>query len=57
MCIRDSLVTTGYVRDEDEVVAREIGIREIILKPISLAELGGAFERAFRPPQRMDKTQ
>ena len=51
------LVTTGYVRDEDEVMAREIGIREIILKPISVAELGAVFERTFRPPQRMDKTQ
>ena len=49
------LLTTGYVRDGDEARARAIGIREIMLKPITVAELAGVFERASHPPQRAPK--
>ena len=39
------LVTTGYVRPEDEVVARQIGVREFILKPVASDELARVLDR------------
>ena len=46
------LMTSGYVRAEDEATAREIGIREVMLKPVTVAELGRVLGRMFnlRPP-------
>ncbi|MEI8259472.1 MAG: response regulator, partial [Deltaproteobacteria bacterium] len=42
------LMTTGYVRSEDESTARDIGIRELILKPATMDELGRVLDRLFR---------
>jgi CheY-like chemotaxis protein len=40
-------MTSGYVRKEDEELARKLGVREIILKPNTLDELGKALKRLF----------
>jgi PAS domain S-box-containing protein len=42
------LMTSGYVRPEDREVARERGIRELILKPNSVEDLGHALDRVLR---------
>jgi CheY-like chemotaxis protein len=42
------LMTTGYIRDEDEHNARAAGIRELILKPATMDELGRVLDRLFR---------
>jgi len=34
------LMTTGYLRTDDEKLARAAGIRELILKPVTVDELG-----------------
>jgi CheY-like chemotaxis protein len=39
------VVTTGYVRPEDEAMAEKLGIREIVPKPCRIDDLTGAFER------------
>ncbi len=41
------LMTSGYVRPEDREVAREQGVRELLLKPYTAAELGAALARVF----------
>jgi CheY-like chemotaxis protein len=41
------LMTSGYVRKEDEELALRMGVREIILKPNTLDELGKALGRLF----------
>ena len=40
---------SGYVRREDEETAREVGIRELLLKPDTVEELGRALDRALGP--------
>jgi len=41
------LMTTGFVRVEDEAVAHEIGIRRLVLKPFSVGDLGRAFAELY----------
>lgn len=41
------LLTSGYVRAEDRETARQCGIREVILKPNTVEELGHALNRLF----------
>jgi len=41
------LLTSGYVRTEDRETASQVGIRELILKPNTVEELGQAIERAL----------
>jgi PAS domain S-box-containing protein len=41
------LMTSGYVKREDEELAVRLGVREIILKPNTLDELGKALNRVF----------
>ena len=41
------LMTTGYLRAEDQESIRAAGIRELMLKPVSLEELGRVLERLF----------
>jgi PAS domain S-box-containing protein len=42
------LMTSGYIRPEDKQTARKIGIREVVLKPNTVRELGQALDRLFR---------
>jgi CheY-like chemotaxis protein len=42
------LMTSDCARKEDEGAEREIGVREIVRKPFTLEELGGALNRLFR---------
>lgn len=44
------IITTGYVRDEDQDKAREIGIRELVLKPNTVNDLGQILDGLFNPP-------
>jgi PAS domain S-box-containing protein len=39
--------TSGYIRPEDELEAREIGVREVILKSDTIEELAKALYRVF----------
>ena len=41
------LMTTGYLRAEDQESIRAAGIRELMLKPVSLEELGRVLDRLF----------
>jgi PAS domain S-box-containing protein len=41
------VMTSGYIRPEDEVEAKQIGVRELILKPDSIDELAKALHRVF----------
>jgi CheY-like chemotaxis protein len=45
------VMTSGYVRKEDEELAQQLGVREIILKPNTLDELGNALRRLFAEDQ------
>lgn len=42
------LMTSGHVRTEDRETAREIGVRDLILKPDTIDELGHALGRLFQ---------
>jgi PAS domain S-box-containing protein len=42
------LMTSGYVRPEDRDRARDHGVRELVLKPNSVEELGHALDRLFK---------
>ena len=42
------LMTSGYIRAEDEHLARAAGIRELVLKPVTMDELGRMLDRLFR---------
>ncbi|HVN87408.1 MAG TPA: PAS domain S-box protein [Candidatus Binatia bacterium] len=44
------VVTSGFVRPEDEVAARQLGIRDVVLKPDTVEELGRALDQLFRVP-------
>jgi CheY-like chemotaxis protein/anti-sigma regulatory factor (Ser/Thr protein kinase) len=46
------IMTSGYVRKEDEEIAMQLGVREIILKPNTLDELGKALSRLFGEGRR-----
>jgi len=41
------LMTTGYIGTEDVQRAREAGIRELLLKPVTVNELGRVLDRLF----------
>jgi PAS domain S-box-containing protein len=41
------LLTSGYLRSEDRDVAAQLGIRELILKPNTVEELGRAIDRTL----------
>jgi PAS domain S-box-containing protein len=41
------IMTSGYVRTEDRETARQCAIREVILKPNTVEELGAALDRTF----------
>jgi CheY-like chemotaxis protein len=41
------VVTSGYVRAEDRQSAKEVGVRELVLKPDTVEELAGVLERVF----------
>ncbi|HEY6641336.1 PAS domain S-box protein [Povalibacter sp.] len=42
------LMTSGYVRPQDREAAEQLGIRELILKPDTIDELGSSLERLFK---------
>jgi len=42
------LMMTGYLDADDETNARAIGVREVILKPTTMDELGRALDRLLR---------
>ncbi|MGP1677914.1 MAG: hybrid sensor histidine kinase/response regulator [Burkholderiales bacterium] len=42
------LMTTGYIGAQDEGKARAAGIREVILKPVTMDELGDVLDRLIR---------
>jgi PAS domain S-box-containing protein len=44
------VITSGYIRPEDEETARKLGIRAIILKPNTVDEMSGELDRIFRKP-------
>jgi len=41
------LMTSGYVRPEDREAARQQGVRDLLLKPYTAAELGEALAQVF----------
>jgi CheY-like chemotaxis protein len=41
------LLTSGYLRAEDREMAQQVGIREMILKPNTVEELGQAIDRTL----------
>jgi len=41
------VVTSGYIRKEDEETAARLGVREVILKPNTVDEMAGALDRIF----------
>lgn len=48
-------MTFGYVRPEDRELARERRIRELILNPNTVEDLGHALDRVLRTiPQRQE---
>jgi PAS domain S-box-containing protein len=42
------IMTTGYLRPEDQETAQRLGIRDLILKPDTAEELGHVLDRLFR---------
>jgi CheY-like chemotaxis protein len=42
------VITSGYVRPEDEEAAKELGVRAVILKPNTVDEMAGELDRIFR---------
>jgi len=43
------LMTSGYLRPEDQEMAARIGIRDLILKPHTVEALGETLDRLFHP--------
>ncbi len=48
------LMTTGYLGPEDEAGARAVGIREVVLKPATMDELGQVLDRILRNSQLLN---
>lgn len=46
------VMTTGYIRAEDEITAREVGIRELVPKPIPMDELARIIDRLLPATDR-----
>jgi CheY-like chemotaxis protein len=44
------VLTTGYIDPADLDMARDIGVREVILKPTTIEEMGRAFHRLLSAP-------
>jgi len=42
------LLTSGYVRPQDDKTARSMGVRSVILKPNTIEELGHTLDELFR---------
>jgi CheY-like chemotaxis protein len=42
------IVASGYVRPEDQAAAREIGVRELVLKPNTSDDLGALLDQLFK---------
>jgi CheY-like chemotaxis protein len=42
-------MTSGYVRQEDQDAALNMGVRAFILKPDTIEELGGVLQRLLAP--------
>jgi PAS domain S-box-containing protein len=42
------VITSGYLREEDEKKARTIGVRALLLKPNTVDEMAGELDRIFR---------
>jgi hypothetical protein len=42
------VMTSGWIRSEDEAAAHDIGIRELMLKPISMYDLNQVIDRLAR---------
>jgi CheY-like chemotaxis protein len=47
------LLTSGFLRAEDREMAQQCGIREMILKPNTVEELGAAIDRELRAIPRV----
>jgi len=45
------LMTSGYILVDDEQRARAAGIRELILKPVTVDEMSRVLERLLDAPQ------
>jgi hypothetical protein len=41
------VITSGYLRAEDEQIASQLGIRALILKPNTVEELAEVLDRLF----------
>lgn len=44
------VLTTGYVREEDQALAEQIGVRQLLLKGQTMNELGAALQRILDTP-------
>ena len=42
------VLTSGYIRPEDEGEAERLGVRAVILKPNTIEEMGTELDRIFR---------
>ena len=43
------IMATGWMRAEDEALARQIGVRELVLKPVGLDDLARMIDRWSGP--------
>jgi CheY-like chemotaxis protein len=41
------VVTSGYVRAEDREMAKQVGVRDLVLKPDTVEELAGVLAKVF----------
>jgi len=51
------ILTSGYIRAEDQAAARELGITQLVQKPNTVDELSSALSRAIHPPSGARQTQ
>jgi hypothetical protein len=45
-------MTTGYIDPDNLDLARRIGVREVILKPTTIEEMGRSFHRQLAAQRR-----
>jgi CheY-like chemotaxis protein len=51
------ILATGYIRPQDTDAARRLGIRDLILKPNTVEDLGHTLHRILSEPRRgMDRS-
>jgi CheY-like chemotaxis protein len=48
------VITSGFVRPEDVAAAKQLGIRDLILKPNTVEELGRVLDATLRAPARSE---